>query len=162
MQIEQVSEHLLARGWHLAVAESATGGLIGHKITRVPGSSRYFLGGVIAYANEVKEAALHVKHESLRRWGAVSAQVAIDMAAGARKLTGAEVALSTSGIAGPTGATAEKPIGLYYIGLATPDERWCWRHVFGEDRLDNNERAAHAALNHLLKVLSGKSQAGKG
>lgn len=156
MLIEQLSEHLLERGWHLAVAESATGGLIGHMITQVPGSSRYFLGGVIAYANEVKETALHVRNESLRRWGAVSAQVAMEMATGARQLTGAEVALSTSGIAGPTGATPAKPIGLYYIGLATPDERWCWRHVFGEDRLDNNERAARTAFEHLLLILKGK------
>jgi PncC family amidohydrolase len=155
MLIESISEHLLARGWHLAVAESATGGLMGHMITKVPGSSRYFLGGVIAYANEVKQAALGVQEESLRRWGAVSAPVAMEMAAGARRLTGANVALSTSGIAGPTGATATKPIGLYYIGLATPDERWCWRHVFGEDRHDNNERAAHAAFEHLLMILNG-------
>jgi PncC family amidohydrolase len=155
MLIESISEHLLARGWHLAVAESATGGLMGHMITKVPGSSRYFLGGVIAYANEVKQGALGVQEESLRRWGAVSAPVAMEMAAGARRLTGADVALSTSGIAGPTGATATKPIGLYYIGLATPDERWCWRHVFGEDRHDNNERAAHAAFEHLLMILNG-------
>jgi PncC family amidohydrolase len=155
MLIESISEHLLARGWHLAVAESATGGLMGHMITKVPGSSRYFLGGVIAYANEVKQAALGVQEGSLRRWGAVSAPVAMEMAAGARRLTGADVALSTSGIAGPTGATATKPIGLYYIGLATPDERWCWRHVFEEDRHDNNERAAHAAFEHLLMILSG-------
>ena len=155
MPIEQIREQLLERGWYLAVAESATGGLMGHTITRIPGSSRYFLGGVIAYANEVKEAALNVQSESLKRWGAVSAQVAMEMASGARHLTGAEVALSTSGIAGPTGATPEKPIGLYYIGLATPDERWCWRHVFGDDRLDNNERAASAAFNHLLMYLKG-------
>jgi PncC family amidohydrolase len=155
MLIERISKHLLNRGWHLAVAESATGGLMGHQITRIPGCSRYFLGGVIAYANHVKETALNVQSESLKRWGAVSAQVAMEMAAGACRLTGAEVTLSTSGIAGPTGATAEKPIGLYYIGLATPDERWCWRHVFEGDRLDNNERAAHAAFEHLLIILSG-------
>ena len=157
MLIGRISERLLERHWHLAVAESATGGLMGHQITRVPGSSRYFLGGVIAYANEVKESALNVRRESLLRWGAVSAQVAMEMATGARQLTGAEVALSTSGIAGPTGATPEKPIGLYYVGLATPEERWCWRHVFGDDRHDNNERAARAAFNHLLMILKGVS-----
>jgi PncC family amidohydrolase len=156
MIIEEISEHLLERGWHLAVAESATGGLMGHKITRIPGSSRYFLGGVIAYANDVKETVLNVRSGSLKRWGAVSAQVAMEMAAGVCQLTGAEVALSTSGIAGPTGATAKKPLGLYYIGLAIPDERWCWRHVFEGNRLENNERAAHAAFSHLLMILSGQ------
>jgi len=149
----QIAERLLARGWRLAVAESATGGLLGHWITRVPGSSAYFWGGVIAYSNEVKLKLLGVRQESLDQAGAVSHQVALEMARGACRTTGVEVALSITGVAGPTGATAYKPLGLYYIGLATPQECWSWRHDFRGEREQNNESAARAALLHLLEML---------
>ena len=148
-----IAERLLARQWRLAVAESATGGLLGHWITDVAGSSAYFWGGVIAYSNEVKRRLLGVRQESLDRSGAVSHQVALEMARGTRCATGADVALSITGIAGPTGATSFKPLGLYYIGLATPRECWSWRHDFAGDRHANNESAARAALEHLLDYL---------
>jgi PncC family amidohydrolase len=154
MLVTRISKRLKARSWRLVVAESATGGLLGHKITQVPGSSDYFWGGVIAYANDVKQKLLNVREESLKRWGAVSAQVALEMAQGAREALDAEVALSITGIAGPTGATAYKPLGLYYIGLAVPGECWTWRHHFEGHRHDNNERAARAALEHLLAYLT--------
>ena len=93
--------------------------------------------------------------ETLIRWGAVSAVVALEMAAGACRVLGVEVAVSVTGIAGPTGATAAKPVGLYYLGLATPTEHWAWRHCFTDDRATNNEAAAHAALQHLLNYLRG-------
>jgi len=152
-QAEIVGELLVARGWRLAVAESATGGLIGHKITRVSGSSRYFWGGVIAYANDVKMKLLGVQETTLIRWGAVSAPVALEMAAGACRAMDVEAAVSITGIAGPTGATAQKPVGLYFVGLAVPDEAWAWRHVFTGNRAANNEAAARAVLAHLINYL---------
>ncbi|HOT92470.1 MAG TPA: CinA family protein [Anaerolineae bacterium] len=153
MLVEEIGCLLLARGWRMAVAESATGGLIGHLITRVSGSSGYFWGGIIAYDNAVKMQLLGVREATLRRWGAVSAPVALEMAAGACRALDVEVAVSVTGIAGPTGATATKPVGLYYLGLATPTERYAWRHLFTGDRLANNEAAAHAALRHLAEYL---------
>jgi len=153
MLVENIGERLLARGWRMAVAESATGGLIGHLMTGVSGSSQYFWGGIIAYDNAVKMQLLGVREATLIRWGAVSAVVALEMAAGACHALGVEVAVSVTGIAGPTGATASKPVGLYYLGLATPTERWAWRHLFTGDRAANNESAAHAALLHLADYL---------
>ena len=155
MLADKVVQHLLARHWRLAVAESATGGLLGHWITSVPGSSVYFWGGIIAYSNEVKLHLLGVREESLSRAGAVSHQVALEMARGACTAVGADVALSITGIAGPTGATAYKPLGLYYVGLAAPGECWSWRHDFAGDRYHNNEDAARAALEHLHDYLTG-------
>lgn len=155
MLVERLAKQLTQRQWHLAIAESATGGLLGHQITAVAGSSAYFWGGVIAYANDVKMKLLGVSEESLSRWGAVSAEVASEMAKGARLLMGTEVGLSVTGIAGPTGATAQKPLGLYYIGLAVPGEAWSWRHHFTGDRHENNHRAAQMALEHLLAYLEG-------
>ena len=153
MLADDIGELLLLRNWRVATAESATGGLIGHLITGVSGSSRYFWGGVIAYDNAVKMRLLGVREATLRRWGAVSAVVALEMAAGARRALGVEAAVSVTGIAGPTGATASKPVGLYYLGLATPSERRAWRHLFTGDRTANNEAAAYAALQHLLDYL---------
>ncbi|MGC9399823.1 MAG: CinA family protein [Anaerolineae bacterium] len=144
---------LKARGWRIAVAESCSGGLLGHEITTVSGSSAYFLGGVIAYADEIKIALLGVSETSLRRWGAVSAAVALEMAAGVRRRTGAEVGLSITGIAGPTGGTPQKPVGLTYIGLAAPRERRVWRHVWNGERNANKQASAQAALAHLLRYL---------
>ncbi len=155
MLVEDIGNQLRAHGWRMAVAESATGGLIGHLMTQVSGSSQYFWGGVIAYDNAVKIKVLGVREETLIRWGAVSAVVALEMAAGACRALGVDVAVSVTGIAGPTGATAIKPVGLYYLGLATPNERYAWRHLFTGDRMDNNAAAAHATLQHLLDYLRG-------
>jgi PncC family amidohydrolase len=151
---EKLGQALQRRNWRLAVAESATGGLLGHWITAVPGSSAYFWGGVIAYANEIKQQLLHVREQSIMQWGAVSTQVAMDMAVGAQTATHTEAALSITGIAGPTGATPIKPVGLYYIAMAVPDECWCWRHLFDGTREENNHRAAEAAIKHLLNYLT--------
>jgi PncC family amidohydrolase len=152
--VEQVMNRLQRRGWRVAVAESATGGLLGHRLTKRSGSSAVFWGGILAYSNEVKVKLLGVQEASLALWGAVSAQVAAEMARGARSAVGVEVALSITGIAGPTGATPYKPVGLYYIGVACPGEIWCWRHHFSGDREENNELAVQATLEHLLTVLS--------
>ena len=138
----------------IATAESFTGGLLCDRLTNVPGSSAYVLGGVIAYANELKEDLLRVDPETLANYGAVSEQTALEMARGALRCCGADCALSTTGIAGPTGGTAEKPVGLAYIALVTADREWCERHVFTGDRLEIKRQGAEAALQLLLKHLS--------
>ena len=115
---------LRERGLRLAAAESCTGGLISSRITDVPGSSEYFLGGIVAYAYEVKVSLLHVSWETLNVHGAVSRETVIEMARGARSVLGADLAISASGIAGPGGGTPDKPVGTTWIGLATPDGEW--------------------------------------
>lgn len=137
----------------LAVAESCTGGLLAHYLTNVPGSSNYFLGGVIAYANEVKEQLLGVPSEVIEQHGAVSWQTALAMARGVSRLLRADVALSITGIAGPTGSTPDKPVGLVYLGLVVADdERWA-EHRCSGTRLENKESFARAALAMLCEYL---------
>ncbi len=114
----QVGQTLTQRHLTIATAESCTGGLLGHILTGVSGSSGYYLGGVIAYSNPVKEALLGVQHETLLAYGAVSEQTAAEMAAGARQRIGSSIGLSTTGIAGPTGGTPTKPVGLVYFGIS--------------------------------------------
>ena len=116
-----VGTALKERGWRLGLAESCTGGLVSHRITAIPGSSAYFVGGVEAYANSAKMNLLGVKRETLQAHGAVSEQCAGEMAAGALRAFGADVAVSTTGIAGPDGGTPEKPVGYVCFGLATAD-----------------------------------------
>ncbi len=118
---EVVADLFRSRGWQLALAESCTGGLIGHRITNVPGSSKFFRGSVVAYSNEAKEELLGVRSETLRLHGAVSVETAAEMAAGARDRLAAPVALAVTGIAGPEGGTPDKPVGTVCFGLATPD-----------------------------------------
>jgi PncC family amidohydrolase len=152
--ISEISYILTARSWRLAVAESATGGLLGHLITQVPGSSTYFWGGVIAYANDIKVRLLNVQESSIIKWGAVSTHVALEMARGICESVQTEVGISITGIAGPGGATELKPVGLYYIGLCIPGEMRTWRHVFAGTRSENNYLAAETALQHLLLLLN--------
>jgi len=152
---EVIGKALTARKQTLALAESCTGGLLAHRITNVPGSSAYLLAGVVSYSNESKSALLGVPDDLLRAHGAVSAPVAEAMAAGARRVANATVAVSTTGIAGPTGGTPEKPVGLVYIGLA--DERHAQSHEyrFVRDREANKALAAQMALLHLWLWLRG-------
>lgn len=149
----QVGELLSQRGLTLAVAESCTGGLLGHLITSVSGSSAYFEGGVISYSNEAKERLLGVPHETLMEHGAVSKETAIAMAQGTRRLLEADVALSVTGIAGPTGGTAEKPVGLVYLGLAAEGVDLCEKHIWQGNRAHNKKLSAQGALELLLKYL---------
>ena len=151
---EQVGELLSQRGWTLAVAESCTGGLLGHRITNVSGSSAYFEGGIISYSNEAKEAVLGVPHEILIEHGAVSRETALAMARGARRLLSTDLAVSVTGIAGPGGATAEKPVGLAYIALAAEGAELCDKHVWQGDRAANKEQSAEAALKLILQYLT--------
>jgi PncC family amidohydrolase len=155
-----IGELLREHGLTVSTAESCTGGLVGHRITQVPGSSAYFLGGVIAYSNAAKERLLGVKRETLATQGPVSEETAREMARGARLLFGADVALSTTGIAGPTGGTPEKPVGLVYIALSAADAEACERHVWQGDRWQNKEQAAEAALALLERYLEEREQRG--
>ena len=148
-----VLERCRASDYKLAVAESCTGGMLGERLTSVPGSSDVFLGGVIAYHNDVKLAHLGVLKDDLERHGAVSEQVAIQMASGIRKKLGADVGVSVTGIAGPGGGTAEKPVGLVWIAVhcSAPEARRF--HLVG-DRAEIRQRAAQAALEMVRRALS--------
>ncbi len=152
--LEEVLGNMLrARDATIASAESATGGLIGHRLTGVSGSSDYFLGSVVAYANRVKETVLGVGEEVLREHGAVSEAVAVQMAEGVREALGTTIGVSTTGIAGPTGGTPEKPVGTVWVGYADASERHAQRHQFVEDRALNKELFASAALEQARRGL---------
>jgi len=133
----------------LAVAESCTGGLICNRLTNVSGSSGYFLGGIVSYSNKMKEDVLGVSHRSMQKYGAVSRQVAAEMAKGMRLLAGSDIALSVTGIAGPGGGTRSKPVGLVYIGLATNNKRAVKKFIFKGSRKKIKSLAADAALRLL-------------
>ena len=143
---ERVGRLLLARSWRLATAESCTGGLVGHTITEISGSSTFFQGGVIAYANEVKRNVLGVPQEVLSEHGAVSYQSALAMAQGIRRLLNVEVGVSVTGVAGPTGGSAEKPVGTVYIAVSSPLGDEVQHHVWEADRSGNKGLSAQAAL----------------
>lgn len=147
---EEIGALLKELGLTIAVAESATGGLISSLITNVPGSSDYFKGSIVSYDNEIKASVLGVKRKTLSKYGAVSEHTAGEMAAGMRNLMNTNIGLSDTGIAGPSGATAEKPVGLFYIGLSSEQGIMVEKHIFKGDRLENKQAAAEAAL-HLLK-----------
>jgi PncC family amidohydrolase len=149
-----VGRLLEQRAWHLAVAESCTGGLIAHSLTNIPGSSTYFLGGVTAYANEAKQRLLGVRRETIEQHGAVSQETAFEMAQGVRQALGAEVGLSVSGIAGPSGGTPDKPVGTVWIGLSAEDALRAWRFHFQGDRLQVKQQAVQKALGLLVEYLS--------
>lgn len=144
-----LSEH----GKTLSVAESCTGGLISHLITSIPGSSSYYLGSVTSYANSVKEKALGVKTESLMKYGAVSSEVAYQMAEGVRKLTCSDFAVATTGIAGPGGGSEDKPVGLVWIGVSSQMGTETFKIQYNGDRKRNIERFAAYALNILRKKI---------
>ncbi len=137
----------------LATAESCTGGLIGDRITDIPGSSDYYLGGAIAYAYEAKERLLGVRHETLTEHGAVSRETVLEMAGGARRVLGADVSIAVSGIAGPGGGMPKKPVGLVWVGLSAAEGEWAWRYQFTGDRLKVKGAAAQAALERLEAYL---------
>ena len=147
---EAVGELLAQRHLTIGVAESCTGGLIGHRLTDVPGSSAYFIAGIVAYAYEAKEALLGVPHDVLVREGAVSEAVVLAMAQGVRRVVGTDIGLANTGIAGPGGATPTKPVGLTYIALVATGYERCQRFVWTGDRLSNKAQSAEAALGMVL------------
>ncbi|MBO5729408.1 MAG: nicotinamide-nucleotide amidohydrolase family protein [Paludibacteraceae bacterium] len=163
-----IGKLLQQQGAMVATAESCTGGLIGNLITETPGSSAYYKGGIIAYSNELKERLLGVRHDTLEQYGAVSEETAVEMARGCLAATGADYAIATTGISGPTGATEDKPLGLVYVAVAkkirnevsSPNlgeelcEVVCNRYVFTTTRQQHQQRTANQALFDLYKLLS--------
>ncbi len=149
----EIGDLLRQKGLTLGTVESATGGLISNLITNVPGSSDYFKGSVTSYANETKINVIGVKAATLKKYGAVSPQVAGEMAAGGKKVLNADICIADTGIAGPGGATPGKPVGLFYIGMANKDGVFTRQHEFHGDRDQNKRSAAEAALNWLKEYL---------
>ena len=149
----EVGELLRRKGLTLGVVESATGGLISHLITSVPGSADYFKGSMTSYANEIKIKVVGVKAETLKNYGSVSPQVAEEMAAGGKKLLDVDICLADTGIAGPGGATPGKSVGLFYIGLAHKGGVFSRKYEFHGDRAQNKQSAADAALAWLEEYL---------
>ncbi len=151
---EVVAALLTSKGQTIAVAESCTGGLIGGRLTAHSGSSIYFKGGVIAYSNEIKIEQLGVQSDAIAQEGAVSATVASQMAVGVRERFGADFGISTTGIAGPTGSTHDKPVGLVYIGLSCADEVQTARNLFGSGRDRVRASTVQIALDMLRRKLA--------
>lgn len=153
--LEVIAGKLLReRGLRLAVAESCTGGLLSHRITNVPGSSTYFIGGIIAYAYEAKVRLLGVRWETLEKYGAVSQETVLEMARGVRRSLAADIGIAISGIAGPGGGTPEKPVGLTWIGFSSEAVEEAHKFIWPGDRLKVKEQSAQAALKILVDYLS--------
>ena len=149
----QIGHLLRKRELKLALAESCTGGLIGNRITDVPGSSEYFLGGIVAYAYEAKVALLGVSWDTLNTKGAVSQETVLEMARGTRRILNTDIAVSVTGIAGPGGGTPEKPVGTVWIGLVAKEGEWTRLFQFSGIREQNKISSANAALQMLLDFL---------
>ena len=149
----RVGKLLQKRKLKLALAESCTGGLVSNRITDIPGSSEYFWGGVVAYAYEAKVELLGVSWDTLNSRGAVSRDTVLEMARGARRVLSTDIAVSVSGIAGPGGGTAEKPVGTTWIGLVTDNGEWATVFHFSGDRAHIKQAAADSALQILLDYL---------
>jgi len=159
--LESIVGMLLAeKGWKLALAESCTGGLVAHRITEVPGSSNYFERGVVTYSNPSKTELLGVAPDLLNKFGAVSAEVAGAMAEGVKKNSRVEIGLSTTGIAGPTGGSSEKPVGLVYFGLAAPEGVFTRKELLFGGRERIKVFASAVALDWLRRYLLGEKEGG--
>ncbi len=150
---QEVGALLRQKGLTLGLIESATGGLISHLITNVPGSSDYYKGSVTAYSNQAKINLVGVREETIKKYGSVSSQVAEEMAQGGRRVLDADICLADTGIAGPGGATKEKPVGLFYIGISHQSGTYSRKHNFQGNRRQNKKEAAEAALSWLEEYL---------
>ena len=150
---QEVGDLLHQKGLTLGVVESATGGLMSHRITNVPGSSDYYKGSVTAYSSETKIKVVGVKEDTINTYGEVSHQVAKEMAEGGRKALAVDICLADTGIAGPGGATPGKPVGLFYIGLSHASGTYSQKHNFTGTREENKKSAAEAALRWLKEYL---------
>ncbi len=151
---EEVGNLLRQKGLTLGVVESATGGLISHRLTNIPGSSDYYQGSITAYSNEVKIRVVGVRAETIQKYGAVSPQVAEEMAEGGRKVLAVDICVADTGIAGPGGETPEKPVGLFCLGLAHRSGTYSRKHHFHGDREQNKLSAAETALRWLKEYLT--------
>jgi PncC family amidohydrolase len=149
----QLGRFLKDRNWTLAVAESCTGGLLGHRITEVPGSSDYFMGGIIAYSYEAKEKYLGVQPKTLEIYGAVSEETAIEMAEGVRESFDVEIGVAVTGIAGPASDLSEKPVGLTWIAVSTRQNTIAESYRWEGDRSENKRLSSEAALELTLRIL---------
>jgi PncC family amidohydrolase len=148
------------RGLQLAVAESCTGGLVSHLVTNVSGSSEYFRGGITAYANEAKIRLLGVRPDTIEKFGAVSEETVLEMARGVRQALASDLGLSVSGIAGPGGGTAGKPVGTTWVGFSGPDGEVSKHFLFSGDRLEVKGQAAQKALELVISYLDTDSTDG--
>ena len=155
---EDVIKLLQEKELTIGVVESATGGLISHRITNVPGSSDYYKGSVTAYSNETKIKVVGVQVETIDKHGAVSSQVAKEMARGGRRVLATDICIADTGIAGPGGGTEEKPVGLFYIGMSHAGGTFSQAHVFGGNREQNRRQAVDAALMWLKDYLISLKQ----
>ncbi|MFC1948480.1 CinA family protein [Chloroflexota bacterium] len=144
---------LIRKGMTLGVIESATGGLISHRITNVAGSSDYYKGSITAYSNEIKNRIVGVKAKTLDEHGSVSAETAEELASGGKKVLEVDICIADTGIAGPGGATQDKPVGLFYIGLSHKNTTFNRKHIFNGDREQNKKEAAETALQILGEYL---------
>ena len=151
---QEVGNLLRQKRLTLGVIESATGGLISHMITNVPGSSDYYKGSITAYSNEAKIKVVGAKEDTINKYGAVSHQVAEKMALGGRKILAVDICLADTGIAGPSGATPEKPLGLFYIGLSHQTGTYSQKHIFRGNREQNKLNATKTALSWLKEYLT--------
>jgi nicotinamide-nucleotide amidase len=157
---QEVASLLSDRGLTLGLVESATGGLISHLITNVPGSSDYYKGSITAYSNQAKVELVGVWEETIQKFGAVSSEVAEEMAWGGRKVLDVDVCLADTGIAGPSGATPGKPLGLFYLGLSHQMGTSSRKHIFKGGRGQNKQSAAKEALLWLRDYIIGLEQGG--
>jgi PncC family amidohydrolase len=158
----RLGEALRGAGWRIATAESSTGGLIGHSITMIPGSSDYYPGGVISYSNQAKQVELGVPQQLLAAHGAVSAEVAVAMADGVRQRFGTELGVSVTGVAGPDGGSEGKPVGTHWIAVALRGHPGHAEHrLFPHDREGNKAAAALAALELALAEVSAAVPSGR-
>jgi PncC family amidohydrolase len=157
---ELIGKELRERGWRLAVAESCTGGLIGHRITNISGSSTYYLGSITAYAYRAKVRLLGVSWDTLEKYGAVSEETIKEMSLGIRRSLAADVGLAVSGIMGPTGGTPDKPVGYTWIGINTPEGYWTLEQTASGNRSENKKEIAETALEFLYNFLktNGKEE----
>lgn len=151
----------ITRGITIGTAESCTGGLVGHLITAVAGSSAYYLGGVVSYADATKTGLVGVPAETIERHGAVSAQVSVAMAEGVRERLGCDIAVAVTGVAGPDGGTRAKPVGLTYVATAQAGGHQVRRYQWGGDRAANKRQSAVAALEMLIDELGSTGSPGE-
>lgn len=151
MTNREIVEKLIEKNIVVATAESCTGGMISSVITDVPGSSSIFGYGMVTYSNEAKTAILGVKEDTLKAFGAVSKETATEMAFGLKKVSGADVAVSVTGIAGPGGGSVEKPVGLVYMGLAYGDDIFVKKNLFHGDRDEIRKQTVNTALNFIAE-----------
>jgi len=152
--VEEIVASLLAKyNKTIAVAESCTGGLMAHKLTNIPGISQYFERGIVSYSNRAKEELLKVNPDTLKKYGAVSEETAREMAMGIRNSSGTDIGVSITGIAGPSGGSPEKPVGLVYIGYSDSNVCCAEKHIFSGNRTDIKERSVNCAFHLVRKML---------